>query len=525
MRARVPPSRLAPDRVQMLEAVARLSLELGEPRREEELAHLCVAMLRDLLPSHHVCVRLVDPKSLELTALFAEGPLRRGAHDEPIALRPDDIRRVELRDAKPKRVVARRGYRPIFQGSTAGVAIPLALGGRLYGLLNVEATEGRAVEAAFLAPMASTLAVALRNTRLLSETEFLRDYLAKLLDHANALVLVCDRERRITVFNRALEQKTGFSRSEVIGRSLGRWLPESDEAMRRALQTALRGQGVAGFEARLPRKRGGTLRVVFNTAAVTTSDGSIEGIIAIGQDTSGVEALERQVIQAEKLATLGQLAAGVAHELGNPLTSILAYAAHLLRKTGRGGRERDAGEALKLRRIVEAAERMQKFTRELCQYARPDDDASQPLDVNEVVDQSLGFCEHLLGDAIAVVREYTPSLAPVQGTRSQLQQVFVNLITNARHAMAGRGTITLHTGSSDGRIVVQVRDDGRGIEERDVAHVFEPFFTTRSSGTGLGLSIVKNIVEAHGGTVQVSSRRGRGSTFAVALPAAAGKTR
>ena len=290
MQARVPAARLAPDRVQMLEAVARLSLELGEPRREEELAHLCVAMLRDLLPAHHVCVRLVDPKTLELTALFAEGPLRRGAHDEPIALRPDDIRRVGL-PASGGRLVARRRYRPIFAGSTAGVAIPLALGGRLYGLLNVEAPQGRAVEAAFLAPLASTLAVALRNTRLLTETECLRDYLAKLLDHANALVLVCDRDRRITVFNQALEQKTGFRRDEVIGKLLGRWLPGSDEALRRALQTALRGQRVAGFEAHLPRKRGGTLRVVFNTAAVTTSDGEIEGIIAIGQDTSGVEAL------------------------------------------------------------------------------------------------------------------------------------------------------------------------------------------------------------------------------------------
>ena len=228
------------------------------------------------------------------------------------------------------------------------------------------------------------------------------------------------------------------------------------------------------------------------------------------------------MIQAEKLATLGQLAAGVAHELGNPLTSIMAYAAQLQRKGGRAGKDRDAGDAQKLRRIIEAADRMRRFTRELCQYARPDTDPPQSLDVNEVIDQSLGFCEHLLGGGVAVLREYTPSIAPVHGARSQLHQVFVDLITNARHAIGGRGTITLHTGSHDGRIVVQVRDDGRGIEERDLVHVFEPFFTTKTAGTGLGLSIVKSIVEAHGGTVGVSSHRGRGSTFSVTLPALEG---
>jgi signal transduction histidine kinase len=260
---------------------------------------------------------------------------------------------------------------------------------------------------------------------------------------------------------------------------------------------------------------------VFNTAAVTTSDGQIEGIIAIGQDTSGVEALERQVIQAEKLATLGQLAAGVAHELGNPLTSILAHAGHLARRAERHGR--DTPELARLRRILEAAERMQKLTRELTQYARPDGDESREIDVNGVVDQSLAFCEHLLGDAVAVAREYTPSIPPIAGVRSQIQQVLVNLITNARHAIDRRGSLRLRTRLTDaGQVTIDVEDDGRGIEERDLGRVFEPFFTTRAGGTGLGLSIVKSIVEAHGGTVRVTSRKGRGTTFTVSLPAAKG---
>ncbi len=509
------------DRLKILEAIARLSLELGEPRREEELAHLFVQMLRDLLPSHYICVRLLDPHTLELSSLFAEGPLRRDARDAPIALRPEEIRRLGLATSPRGPIVARRTYRPIFEDGAAGLAIPLALGGKLYGVLNVEAPVRRRPAAAFLAPLATTLAVALRNARLLYETEFLRDYLAKLLDHANALILVCDRERRITVFNRALERLTGYSREEVIGKTVGRWLPESDGGLRRALVAALRGQDVAGFEARLPRRRGGTRRAVFNTAAVTTSDGQIEGIIAIGQDTSGVEALERQIIQAEKLATLGQLAAGVAHELGNPLTAILAHAGQLAKKAERAGR--DGGDLHKLHRIVEAGERMQKLTRELTQYARPDAGENQEVDVNGVIDQSLAFCEHLLGDAVSVQREYAPSLPPVSGVRSQIQQVFVNLITNARNAIEKRGSIRLRTRLGEsGDIAVDIDDDGRGIEERDVARVFEPFFTTRAAGTGLGLSIVKTIVEAHAGTVRVASRRGGGTTFTVTLPATRG---
>lgn len=508
------------DRLQLLEAITRLSLELGEPHREEELAHLFVQTLRDLMPTHYVCVRLLDPHTLELSSLFAEGPLRRDAREAPVVLRPEEIRRLGLTASPRGPIAARRTYRPIFEGGVAGLVFPLALGGKLYGVLNVEATVRRRPEGAFLAPVATTLSVALRNARLLTETEFLRDYLAKLLDHANALILVCDRERRITVFNRALERLTGYARDEVIGKTVGRWLPESDGGLRRALAAALRGQDVAGFEAKLPRRRGGTRRAVFNTAAVTTSDGQIEGIIAIGQDTSGVEELERQVIQAEKLATLGQLAAGVAHELGNPLTAILAHAGTLAKKAERAGQ---AGDLHKLGRILEAGERMQKLTRELTQYARPDADENQEIDVNGVVDQSLAFCEHLLGDAVSVQREYAPSLPPASGVRSQIQQVFVNLITNARHAIEKRGSIRLRTRLGEpGHLAIDVDDDGRGIEERDLARVFEPFFTTRVAGTGLGLSIVKSIVEAHGGTVRVASRRGRGTTFTVTLPTAKG---
>ncbi len=243
-------------------------------------------------------------------------------------------------------------------------------------------------------------------------------------------------------------------------------------------------------------------------------------------DSDERNSLRAQVIQAEKLASLGQIAAGVVHELNNPLTSIIAYGDFLrkralVRQTAGLDVEDDIE---RLDRIAEAAERILRFSRDLVAYARPSSDIPGRVALAQVVDKALVFCEHELeSHDILLDRHLDETLPDVRGVSGQLVQVFVNLITNAAHAAAVGGRHVSITTALEGRwVVAALTDDGRGIEEEDLDRIFEPFFTTKpvGTGTGLGLSIVRDIITRHGGALSVESRSGRGTTFLVRLPIA-----
>jgi len=233
--------------------------------------------------------------------------------------------------------------------------------------------------------------------------------------------------------------------------------------------------------------------------------------------------LQGQIIQSEKLAGLGEIAAGVVHELNNPLTCIVGYSDYLYAKAKREGR--DAADIERLFRINEAAARILRLSRDLIAYARPSIGPAAPTPIHSVIDQALVFCEHLPGrDNVAVERNFGADMKLVMGVRDQLIQVFVNLLTNAYHAMYPQGgSLSIRTEMvlQNRAVRIIIVDNGVGIRPEDLGHVFEPFFTTKREGlgTGLGLSIVRNIVILHGGNISVDSAFGRGTTFVVDLPA------
>jgi two-component system, NtrC family, sensor kinase len=240
-----------------------------------------------------------------------------------------------------------------------------------------------------------------------------------------------------------------------------------------------------------------------------------------------LERLQAHIIQAEKLASLGQIVAGVVHELNNPLTSIIAYSDYLTRKAqGRLPDESAADDIERLRRIGDAAARILKFSRDLVAYARPSTEVPGPLSLSEVIDKAVVFCEHEFAVwEIRLEREVPADLPVVRGVTGQLTQIFVNLFTNAAHAMSGGGTLRVRVRENLGEnsLSVDIEDSGAGIEARDLPHIFEPFFTTKvdGRGTGLGLSIVRDIIDGHGGTVAVRSMVGSGTVFTLTLPLAA----
>lgn len=234
--------------------------------------------------------------------------------------------------------------------------------------------------------------------------------------------------------------------------------------------------------------------------------------------------LRAQVIQSEKLASLGQIAAGIVHELNNPLTTIVAYSDFLRRKLETGG---DPADVERLARINEAGERILRFSRDLTAYSRPANEIPAPVAIHDVIDRALVFCEHELEKTGVVIERSFGAVRPVRGVAGQLTQVFVNLFTNAAHAMREKGgqlsIVTTMTDGPEREVVVTITDDGHGIDAENRALIFEPFFTTKTdgSGTGLGLSIVRSIVQSHRGRISVDGKEPRGTVFQLELPTAA----
>jgi signal transduction histidine kinase len=235
--------------------------------------------------------------------------------------------------------------------------------------------------------------------------------------------------------------------------------------------------------------------------------------------------LEARLVQAEKLASLGQIAANIAHELNNPLTAIIADSSMLRRSmlARQESGEDVTDDLVRHDRLTAAVERVLRFSRDLVAYARPSDEVPTRVDLTQVLERALGFCDHELTRlSIRLETQLTEPLA-VHGIPSQLAQVFVNLITNAAHAAAEGGhRVTIRTRKEERWTVTLVSDDGVGIKNEDLDRIFEPFFTTKPAGhgTGLGLAIVRDIVDRHGGVLSVETRPGNGASFLVRLPSA-----
>jgi two-component system cell cycle sensor histidine kinase/response regulator CckA len=236
--------------------------------------------------------------------------------------------------------------------------------------------------------------------------------------------------------------------------------------------------------------------------------------IAFLRDVTERRQLEAELLNAQKLESLGRLAGGVAHDFNNLLTGITGYASLLLERAGA-----DTELARDLTEIKRAADRAAELTQQLLAFGRRQLFSPQPVDLNALVTQVTGLLRRLLGDQIELVLRPDSALGVVRADPGQVEQVIVNLVVNARDALPTGGRVTIETRNADDAWVeLVVTDNGVGMDESTRAQVFEPFFTTREQGTGLGLSSVYGIVQQSGGAVAVESDPGAGSTFTVRLP-------
>ena len=238
----------------------------------------------------------------------------------------------------------------------------------------------------------------------------------------------------------------------------------------------------------------------------------------VEERTEEIRKMQSHLIQQEKLASLGKLAAGIAHEINNPLGGILIYSHLLLEEKDKGSPEHD-----NLKKIVKETTRCKDIVKSLLQFARPRDPEMIQTDVNEILENSLSIMERqALFQNIKLQKKYSSDLPKIVADSAQLQQVFMNIILNGAEAIDGDGKFTIKTSLAGDKknINIEFTDTGHGINEKDKKRLFEPFFTTKEvgKGTGLGLAISYSIIQKHEGTIKVKSQVGKGSTFTVIIP-------
>ncbi len=383
---------------------------------------------------------------------------------------------------------------------------------------------------ALLAAVAGQAATALENGRLYRQLHLkaeelgrLREFNENILESLDAGLAVVDGQERVLRWNRALEQLHGAARADAVGRTLGELFgPSFGDAVRDARDQSPQGGAVYRFP--LAAAVGGDGRALVNITAVplqSLSGGADTGTVVIVDDVTARAQLEEQLQISDKMASIGLLAAGVAHEVNTPLTGISSFTQMLL-----DGADPDDPKTRLLEKIERQTFRAAKIVNGLLNLSRPATAAPEraPVDLNVVVADVLSLLEHQFRVSRIQVRREMPSPGPVVlGTEFKLQQVFLNLFINARDAMPKGGWLTIRTRTADGAAVVEVSDTGAGIPNDRLARIYDPFFTTKEigQGTGLGLSITYGIVREHEGAIACDSAVGVGTRFTLSFPLAA----
>ena len=398
---------------------------------------------------------------------------------------------------------------------------------------------------ALLNAVSAQVATAIENGRLYRQLHLkaeelgrMREFNENILESLDDGLVVFDAGEHIVRWNHALESLTGVPRADAVGRTLSEMFDEPFvEALRAALHENPQGASLfkvplSTGERRVAAADGAPAisRMLVNATAVPLQNpagpGSVRGTILLIENVTDRVRLEEQLQISEKMASIGVLAAGVAHEVNTPLTGISSFTQMLLE-----GASRDDPRTVLLEKIERQTFRAAKIVNGLLTLSRPGTPGGErtPVDLNAVITDVFSLLEHQFTAAkIRVRRELLPSPLLVLGIEHQLQQVFLNLFLNARDAMPRGGWLTVSTRLEHGSVVAEVADTGSGIPPEQLARIYDPFFTTKAigRGTGLGLSITYGIVHEHGGSIRCDSAVGQGTRFVTMFPlvAAAAKS-
>jgi PAS domain S-box-containing protein len=337
-----------------------------------------------------------------------------------------------------------------------------------------------------------------------------------LIDSALDSIFLHDLEGNILEVNRAAAERLGYTKEELLNMRIQDIVPEEKRGkFPEVIMKLLEGKSIF-FESEHLRRDGTTYSVEVSARLMEFRGKKV--VLAISRDVTQRKQMERQIIISEKLASLGVLAAGIAHELNNPLNNIYLLA-QLIKEDMRSGKARKEDVEM----ILQQVQRASNIIRGLLEFSREGFVNFEEVDINAAIEEMLGFLEDIIERHRVRVVKKLEAVPKVAGDKTMLQQVLVNLITNACQAMPRGGEILITTRKSDGRVEIQISDTGVGIKKEHLSRIFDPFFTTKErNGTGLGLAVSHSIIKRHGGEISVESEPGKGSTFRIVLPALKG---
>ncbi|HEX5234412.1 MAG TPA: ATP-binding protein [Silvibacterium sp.] len=376
-----------------------------------------------------------------------------------------------------------------------------------------------------LESLASYIGIAIQNARLyaslaekISEYERLKEFNENIVESINVGILAVDLEDRIESWNSQMEAMYALSRAEALGQSLANVFPASlmDEYRRVKSEPGVHNL----YKFRLETRAGETRTVNAAIAPLVSREFKAVGRILLIDDITDRTELEAQLSQAEKLSSIGLLAAGVAHEVNTPLAVISSYT-QMLTKQLRG----DDRLSPLLEKITQQTFRASEIVNGLLNFSRTGTSEFRETDLNAIIRDTLTLIEHQFKTSrVKLDAALMPDLPPILGNAGKLQQVFLNLFLNAKDAMSNGGTLRVAT-EVNGHVSVAISDTGAGIAPEHLQRIYDPFFTTKSApregerrGTGLGLAVTYGIIQEHAGKIHVESSMGAGTTFYLEFP-------
>lgn len=341
-----------------------------------------------------------------------------------------------------------------------------------------------------------------------------------IIEHSADAILSLDNEGIITSWNRGAEEILGWDRSEIMGKHVETLIPQHLVSRQEQgyIESDMQSKGyVKNHETERLTRQGNRVLVALTESFIRNENDEIVGRSQILRDLTDLKLQEEQIQHSERLATLGHMAAGVAHEVGNPLASISSLVQLCQRKTD------DPFIQEQLKKVRDHIRRITKIVRDLVDFSRPSGTRKEAMQLNKIISDSVGLLKH---DARCRYVEFNlqldSRLSKVEGVPDHMHQVVVNLLMNAVDAMneVDEPKVTIQTKNEDSFNYVMIQDNGKGIQQKDISRIFEPFFTTKEvgSGTGLGLSVSHGIVTKMGGSIGVDSEYGKGTTFTIAIP-------
>jgi len=410
--------------------------------------------------------------------------------------------------------------------------VPCVVRDRMVSIIAIGRTTSGAMltseDTDLLRALSGYVAVAIDNSLMYrsemekaEELARLKEFSENIIESVNVGILVIDFDGRITTWNSALEEIFGIARSRALRRNMHDIF---DPDLLETIQNVIGQEGWAlrdtrhiyKYSASTEDERPLTLNI--SLAPFEAARGVVTGTLVVVENVTERAQLEQQLLEREKLSSIGLLAAGVAHEVNTPLAGISSYAQMLLQQVHNEDPKRTLLEKIQVQTV-----RASGIINNLLNFSRTGDAEFREVDVNRVLDDTQQLLEPQLRNAsFRIVRNYTEHLPPAYGSASKLQQVFMNLILNARDAMPNGGRLTIHTRAVDTSLVIDFRDTGMGIAPEHIARIYDPFFTTKEvgQGTGLGLALSYGIIQEHNGRIFVESRPGEGAHFTIKLPTA-----